>query len=64
MIIEAEWEDLRRKNSPRDIFTCFAHDFQLNLDETYFLCNEDEINVIGSKDKPCNEKNAVTQGFQ
>ena len=34
MIIEAEWEDLRRKNSPRDIFIPYAHYFQLNMDET------------------------------
>ena len=32
MTIEAGWEGLRRTNSPRDIFTCFDHYFQLNLD--------------------------------
>ena len=39
MMIEAEWEDMRRKNSPCDIFIRYAHYFQLNLDETCFLCN-------------------------
>ena len=32
MMIEAEWEDMWRTNSPRDIFICYAHYFQLNLD--------------------------------
>ena len=40
MIIEAEWEDMRRINSPHDIFIRYAHYFQLNLDETCFLYNE------------------------
>ena len=56
MIIEAEWEDMRRKNSPRDIFTCFAHYFQLNLDETCFLCNKGDLKILGSKDKPAMKK--------
>ena len=64
MMIEAEWEDLRRKNSPHDIFTCFTHYFELNLDETSFLCNEGRINIIGVKDKPRQEKIAETLGFR
>ena len=56
MMIEADWEDLRRTNSPRDIFTHFAHYFQLNLDEISFLCNEGELKVLGSKDKPHHDK--------
>ena len=56
MIIEAEWEDLRWKNSPRDIFTRFAHYFQFNLNETSFLCNEGELKVLGSKDKNAMKK--------
>ena len=32
MMIEAEWEDMRQKNSPRDIFIRYDHYFQLNLD--------------------------------
>ena len=38
-MIEAEWEDLWQTNSPRDIFIRYDHYFQLNLDETCFLCN-------------------------
>ena len=56
IMIEAEWEDLQRKNSPRDIFTRFSHYFQFNLDETCFLCNEGELKVIGRKYKPVMKK--------
>ena len=38
-MIEAEWEDLRRKKSPRDIFIRYANYFQLNFDENSLLCN-------------------------
>ena len=64
MMVEAEWEDLRRTNSPCDIFTRFDHYFKLNLDETCFLCNEGYIKILGSRDKPRHEKIAATQGFQ
>ena len=63
MMIEAEWGDLRRKNSPCDIFTPFAHYFQLNLDEIFFLFNEGALNVLGSKDKPRHEKNCSDSRF-
>ena len=63
-MIEAEWEDLQRTNSPHDIFTCFAHHFQFNFDETYLLCNKVELKVRGRKDKTAKKKVAVTQGFQ
>ena len=56
MMIEAKWEDLRRTNSPCDIFICYAHYFQLNLDKNCFLCNEGELRIIGRNDKPCNDK--------
>ena len=62
-MIEAEWEDMRRKNSPRDIFIRYAHFFQLNLDETCFLCNEGELNIIGDNDKPCHDKNCSDSRF-
>ena len=50
-------------NSPRDIFTRFSYYFQSNLDETCFLCNEGEIKVLASKDKPSNEKNCSDSRF-
>ena len=49
MMIEAEWEDLQRTNSPRDIFSRFSHYFQLKLDETFFLYNGGDLNFIGRK---------------
>ena len=56
MMIAAEWEDLRWTNSPHDIFTPFALYFQFNQDETYLLCNEGDLKVLGSKDKPAMKK--------
>ena len=55
MMIEAEWEDLRRTNSPNDIFICYAHYFQFIFYETCFLCNKGELNIIGGNDKPLHE---------
>ena len=51
IMIEVEWEDLRRTNSPRDIYISYAHYFQLNLNENSFLCNEGELRIIGGNDK-------------
>ena len=56
MMIEAEWEDLRRKNPPHDIFIRYDHYFQLNLDENCFLCNGGELKNIGVNDKPHQKK--------
>ena len=63
MMIQAEWEDLRQKNSSCDIFTRFTHYFQLNFYETYFVCNQGQIKVIGSKYKPRHEKNLSESRF-
>ena len=63
MMIEAEWEDMRRTNSPRDIFIRYAHYFQLNLDETCLLYNEGELSIIGGNNKPCHDKNCSDLRF-
>ena len=63
MMIEAEWEYMRWTNSPHDIFNHFSHDFQLNFDETSFLCNECELRVIGCKEKPYHKKNCSYSMF-
>ena len=63
MTIEAEWEDLRRKNSPCDIFIRYDHNFQLNLDENCFLCNEGELRIIGDNDKPRHDQNCSDSRF-
>ena len=62
-MIEAEWEDMRRTNSPRDIFIRYTHYFQLNFDETCFLCNEGELRIIGDNNKPRHEKNHQFEVF-
>ena len=64
IMIEAEWENLWWTNSPRDIFTHFSHYFQLNFDETSFLCNLYELKVLGRKINPDMTKIAATQGLQ
>ena len=56
IMMEAELEDMQWTNSPRDIFTRFAHYFHLYLDEISFLFYEGEINFIGSKHKTRHEK--------
>ena len=35
----------------------------MNLDETYFLCNEGDIKVLGIKDRPRHEKNCSDLSF-
>ena len=63
MMIEAEWEDIRQTNLPCDIFIRYAHYFQLNLNETCFLCNEGRLRIIGVNNKPCHEKNCSDLRF-
>ena len=48
---------------PRNIFTRFAHYFRLNLDKTSLLCNEVELKVVGSKDKPHHVRNCGESRF-
>ena len=62
-MIGEDWGYLRQKNSPRDIFTSFAHYFKLNLDETSLLSNEFELKVIRSKDKPRHDKTCSDSSF-
>ena len=46
------------------IFLSFlAHYFQLNWDETLFICNKGELKVIESKDKPRHDKNFSSSRF-
>ena len=44
-------------------FSRFSHYFQLNLDETSFLCNDGELKALGSKDKPCHEQDCSDSRF-
>ena len=63
IMIEAECEDLRWTNSPRDIFIPYAHYSQLNLDATLFLCSEGELRIIGGNNKPCHDKKISDSSF-
>ena len=51
------------EKSPCDIFIRYAHYFQLNLDETCFLCNEGELKIIGDNDKPRHDNNCSDSGY-
>ena len=62
-MIEAEWEDLHKTNSPCNIFICYAYYFQLNLYETCFLFNEGELNIIDIIDKTRHDKNCRDSRF-
>ena len=54
---------MRQKNSTHDIFICYDYYFQFNSDETYFLCNEGELRVIGYNNKPRHDKNCSDLKF-
>ena len=54
---------MRQTNSPRDTFIRYAHYFQLNLDETCFLCNKGELNIIGDNNKPRHDNNYSDSRF-
>ena len=64
MMIEEELEDLRRKNSPRDIFIHYVHYFKLNLEKISFLCNDKELKILAATINPTMTKTAVIRGFQ
>ena len=44
-------------------FIRYDHYFQLNLDETCFLCYEGELKIIGDNNKPRHEKNCSDSRF-
>ena len=62
-MIESEWEDLRQKNSPHDIFIRHDNHFQLNIYETSFPFNEGKLRIVCGNDKPCHSKNCSDLRF-
>ena len=62
-MIESDWEDLCQKNSHCGIFICFYHYFQLNLDETSFLCNEGKLRIFLGSNKSRHNKNCSDSRF-
>ena len=50
-LIESEWNFMRNANKPSTLFDNLHEHFQLNLDETCFMCNDGILKIIGSKDK-------------
>ena len=56
-LIEAEWEYLRKNNLPEALFLSLREHFQLNLDESCFVCNDGILKIIGDGDKRHHDKN-------
>ena len=44
-------------NIPCSLFVALHKFFQLNLDETCFLCNDGELRILGDGEKPRHDKN-------
>ena len=58
-LIEHEWEYLRKTNKPTSEFVAEQEHFQLNLDETCFLCSDGVLKIIGDKGKKRHDKNVA-----
>ena len=62
-LIDSEWVELRRMNMPQAEFERLAPSFQLNLDETCFLCSEGNLRVIGEKERRFHDNNMGDSRF-
>ena len=56
-LIESEWEFMRSVNTPSSSFVNLHEHFQLNLDESCFMCNDGILKIIGAADKRHHDKN-------
>ena len=56
-LIESEWEFMRNSNLPSPLFDTLHEHFQLNLDETCFMCNDGILKIIGAAEKRHHDKN-------
>ena len=50
-LIEAEWEYLRKLNTPTHVFNSVHEKIQLNFGESYSICNDEILKILGDKDK-------------
>ena len=48
-LIENEWDYLRKNNEPVSQFISLQEHFQLNLDESCFVCNDGVLKILGDK---------------
>ena len=56
-MIESEWEHLRQVNQPTPSFINLHPHFQLNLDESCFMCSEGNLRIIGDAARKHHDKN-------
>ena len=56
-LIETEWEHLRHVNTPTQLFVTLHPHFQLNIDETCFMCSEGSLKIIGDANRNRHDKN-------
>ena len=57
VLIKSEWDFMRNANKLSTLFDNLHEHFQLNLDESCFMCNDGILKIIGSKDKKHHDKN-------
>ena len=55
--IDGEWEYLQSANKPLELFVQLQEHFQLNLDESCFMCSDGELKIIGNAEKKRHDKN-------
>ena len=60
-LIETEWEHLRNVNTPTELFVTLHPHFQLNIDETCFMCSEGSLKIIGDAERKRHDKNVSDQ---
>ena len=56
-LIRSEWAILRTINQPQIEFPKLHAHFQLNVDESCFVCNDGILKIIGDKEKKYHDKN-------
>ena len=56
-MIDAEWEHLRKVNTPSEKFVSLQEHFQFNIDESCFMCSDSVLKIIGDGSKKKHDKN-------
>ena len=56
-LIESEWAHLRTVNQPTDAFRPVHAHFQVNIDETCFMCCDGVLRILGDGEKKHHDKN-------
>ena len=56
-LIEAEWNFMLKTNLPTQLFANLHEHFQLNLDESCFICNYGHLKILGDGEKKHHDKN-------